>query len=68
MSNPDNLTKAGAEELAAKLDRYWHKRGATHVRHEVIKLGAIHGAEIFVVRSNLINGAPPHGGKNGPNS
>jgi glutamine synthetase type III len=68
----DNLTKAGAHELAARLDAYWHAKGATHVRHWVepkqphasahsagLKLWGAARAAIWVVRSNLIRGQPP---------
>lgn len=70
MSNLDNLTRAGADELAQKLDRYWHSRGAKHVRHEVIKIDDQRGQGVFAIRSNLINGMPPvwTGVKNGTNS
>lgn len=68
----DNLTQDGARELAARLDAYWHARGATHVKHRVEpkqlttrdaqKLWGNSRAAIYVVRSNLVNGSPPRSG------
>jgi hypothetical protein len=65
----DNLTQDGARELAARLDAFWHRQGATHVKHTVHphqlderdahKLWGTSRAAIYTVRSNLKNGLPP---------
>jgi len=54
----DNLTQSGAEELAAKLDAYWHARGFPAARHWAVE--AYSGPCItWVVRSNFVNALPP---------
>jgi hypothetical protein len=60
----DNLSKAGAVELACRLQAYWTARGAHNVRHWV---EAAHDpgngrCATWTIRSNLINGLPPRQG------
>jgi hypothetical protein len=57
----DNLSKAGAQHLAARLDAYWHAQGHTTVRHWAVATPGRHAtaAGIWVVRSNLVRGQPP---------
>jgi len=55
---PDNMTRDGAERLAAKLNSYWHEHGYPAARHWV-EPGGVPGREAYVVRSNLCDGLPP---------
>lgn len=65
MSEPadtsDNLSRSGAAALAARLDAYWHAKGAVSVRHwvEPAALAKATRAAVWVVRSNLVRGQPP---------
>lgn len=56
----DNLSQAGAHQLAARLDAYWRSQGHTTARFWV-EPARNHGSQhaIFVVRSNLVGGWPP---------
>ncbi|HME20024.1 MAG TPA: hypothetical protein VKI44_01430 [Acetobacteraceae bacterium] len=56
--SPDTLTRVGAERLCEKLDAFWHAAGFTAVRHWVELASSARG-DVFVIRSNLINGKPP---------
>jgi len=62
---PDHTTKEGAEELARRLQQYWHDSGHPQVRFWVVPGTAyvLRGAARFDVRSNLVGGLPPRGGK-----
>ena len=55
-SSTDYLLSYGAGVLAATVQAYWHKQGATHVRAERYETD-IPG--VFGVRSNLVCGLPP---------
>jgi hypothetical protein len=52
--------RQGAELLAFEIQEFWHKRGYTQVRAEVV-LGprSNKGGHVAVVRTNLVNGLPP---------
>jgi hypothetical protein len=56
----DHLSRSGAEELARRIERYWHARGFAVVRARIERLG-IEDRSLFVVRSNLMGGNPPIG-------
>jgi len=56
----DYLTRDGAEELARRIERYWHDQGFTAVRVWVEPFGdGKH--RLHAVRSNLMSGLPPTG-------
>lgn len=52
------MTRSEAEQLARRLEAYWKSKGSTAVltRVEPYRFGR---DNLFVVRSNLINGCPP---------
>lgn len=54
----DYSTKAGAEQLATRIQRYWHERGHRTV---VVETFVVPGTKnrCYGVRSNLVNGLPP---------
>lgn len=58
---PDLAGKHGAEQLAAKIERYWHERGHDNVRAWVEAKPIImpQDAPVYSVRTNLIKGMPP---------
>jgi hypothetical protein len=61
-TEPDHLSKQGAEELAQRLDAYWRAKGSTTVKHEVkpsVRASNRNGQAVHSVRSNLIRGMPP---------
>ena len=48
------------ERLAKKAEAAWHDLGHENVRFRVVRERAGYGsADIYVVRSNLVNGLPP---------
>ena len=52
----DYLSKEGAITLSETIQDYWFLQG---VRVETrIEAGTSHGASIYTIRSNLINGKP----------
>lgn len=57
---PDWMTEHGAHVLAARVVAYWKERGHHFVQVWVEKGQKYNktGAPIYVVRSNLLNGAP----------
>lgn len=57
----DYCSRKGAEELAARLDAYWHERGFPQVQHWVERTLSLRGTptQTWAVRSNLICGRPP---------
>lgn len=62
----DHLSRTGAAFLAARLNDWWHRSGARHVRHWVepggtdrTSQGDDDGRTIWAVRSNLVRGNPP---------
>lgn len=65
--HPDSLSKRGAAFLAAQLDEWWRRTGATTVRHWIEPGGQdrtsagdkADGHALWVVRSNLVRGNPP---------
>lgn len=56
----NNLTKEGAERLARTVNRKWRQRFdiSVNARVEAIVMGD--DLEIFVVKSDLVNGLPPN--------
>lgn len=56
----DTLTRVGAIALAARLDAYWRAQGHTTVRHWVEPARSASNNVVYVVRSNLVAGRPPH--------
>ena len=66
----DSYSFEGAFRLAAKVEDYWHRRGHRNVKAEPYSIGHFkflpasgqaRALERFGVRSNLVNGLPPHG-------
>jgi len=65
----DSYSFEGAFRLAAKVEDYWHRRGHHNVKAEPFSIGHFQfmphthtkAQERFGVRSNLVNGLPPHG-------
>jgi hypothetical protein len=66
----DTLTRVGAEALAAQLDKFWHAACYPLAEHWIEKVVARRpkksgegdvGTELWVVRSNLVDGLPPRG-------
>lgn len=58
----DNLTRNGAEALAARLTAYWLAQGQGHTTARFwVEPGRYNGSNsgVFVVRSNLVRGHPP---------
>jgi len=56
---PDTLTRADAEQLAERLNAYWHGHGYPAARHWVETANIAGRGDVFVVRSNLVDGVPP---------
>jgi hypothetical protein len=64
----DTLTRFVAEALAGRLDKFWHDSGCPLAHHWTEKVLARRpkksgegdvGTELWVVRSNLVDGLPP---------
>jgi hypothetical protein len=62
----DSLSKRGAAFMAAQLDEWWRRTGATTVRHWIepngtdrTSAGDDDGHTVWAVRSNLVRGNPP---------
>jgi hypothetical protein len=58
----DHCSLANARELALKLTEWWHAKGHTNVVFWVVAQPvrtSKRASPVWVVRSNLINGAPP---------
>lgn len=53
----DFLDRNGALALARNIRNFWHLRGHTNVRVDVVPTGD--KEETWSVRTNLINGMPP---------
>ncbi len=55
---PNYLTdKGAAASLAANINDYWHQRGFEHVSAWIEPMRS-KGADMWSIRSNLINGLP----------
>lgn len=54
---PEYLTKAGAERLARKIEKYWRDQGRK-VSATVYRDGSSLERNIFCVRTNLRDGLP----------
>jgi hypothetical protein len=63
------MTLHAATQLAGAIMRYWHDQGHLHVvawvEPEALTSKERHlaGSSLYVVRSNLVNGAPPRPAK-----
>ena len=55
---PNHLTPNGAAALARRIEMYWAKKGAANVTARIETMTVKYDT-IVMVRSNLINGAPP---------
>jgi hypothetical protein len=58
----DNLSRAGAAELAQRLRDYWHARRSTTFKAWVepsVRGSNRSGRAVYSVRSNLVRGTPP---------
>lgn len=57
-SQPNGLSQAGAEALAARIKEYWVTQGYPKVETRIEK-AQIGPHLIFGVRSNMVGGVPP---------
>lgn len=56
---PDNLTHAGANDLANRLRLYWAAKGKfPNITIEQQSAKGTEGEGMYVIRSNMKNGAP----------
>jgi hypothetical protein len=56
----DHLTERGALQLAKRLAKYWIKYPTAKFRVVEMKHPRRAGESMWCVRSNLVNGVPPH--------
>lgn len=59
VENPDTLSKAGAQALALRIERFWHSKGHPGVTARIEPVEADGPLALYAVRSNLIAGNPP---------
>jgi hypothetical protein len=57
-AGPENLTRDGAEHLAANLRHYWADLGHPGVVVKVVPLNVRSDCLVYAVRSDLLNGLP----------
>jgi hypothetical protein len=53
----DPMSAKGAQLLAARIERYWRKRGY-NVQTRIVHEGEISNSSVYGVRTNLVNGHP----------
>ena len=56
----DHLTERGALQLAKRLAKYWAKYPTAKFRVVELKHPRRPGESLWCVRSNMVNGVPPH--------
>lgn len=56
---PDTLSKAGAEALALRIERFWHTKGHLVVKTRIEPIDIGGPVTLYGVRSNLLAGQPP---------
>lgn len=54
---PENLDRAGATRLAAKIERFWAKQGKD-VKCRLEMVVGVDSKTMWAVRSSLVNGLP----------
>jgi len=59
MAGPDLSTREGAERLVRRIKGYWKRRGCRVDADVEEVLSNVKGGSVWVVRSDIINGAPP---------